>query len=698
MKQRALLSSLLSLVLAASVSAQRTLSSPSPQAPDRPGAPAAPARTVARASVVSFTGYVEVERAATGAREAVARAPLGLAPGDKVLTGRDGRAAVAFRDGSQVSLGPGAAFAVRAETLRETTLFLSAGKLWAAVAKNASRRFSVRTPSAVAAVRGTEFSVEVQGARQTAVEVFGGRVAVSAFGAESMVTASQRVDVTEGRMGRVETFTPRPESVPEAIRPAILRPAAGGPDGEGADGAREGRLGADDGPRDGPRENPEFAFDPERFKEFVEHQAGEQLMRDQRESQAIFEHKAQLYQEGKTLIDAFGRRVRVEEHILRPSADSFQFVSFNFRDDRTDLASVEVTANQTLPERLADAGNLWFSQGSPSYWAVKQRLTMTNGVDSVVELGVDGAPQQFSFAGQPIFDPGTNTFTTGPGGSFYRTMFGNKYEFINGDDGGIDRIWSDAGFRPSGNGTLMGTAVSGMLWRTQPVRVDVRDASTVRGSYWTDAFVTATPGADGQAYAQTSFQPTPGAAHFLSQRSYINFTDNSNGGTGNGILDFGEALTPDDPSFYHDIAARMNGTNLTAMAGAGTRQANGDTLVYSDRLGSGSAAGNPQATLNYGSAIPAMKQAIDFARSNARDFLVADEFAIDDFGRVLPAGGSFNESASVFSGENFERRLRSSLFTHGDIDVVMSPAFIFQSGASNAAQQDRPVPSPGPKF
>ena len=61
------------------------------------------------------------------------------------------------------------------------------------------------------------------------------------------------------------------------------------------------------------------------------------------------------------------------------------------------------------------------------------------------------------------------------------------------------------------------------------------------------------------------------------------------------------------------------------------------------------------------------------------------------------AGGDFNASASLFTGLNFERRLRSSKFSGPDIDVVMSPNFLFLSGASNAANQDRPIPSPGPK-
>lgn len=709
MKISAPASGFMALVFAATAFAQNPPASPAMH-PPAPAAPAVQVQTVTRASITSYTGYIEIERKSTGAREAVSRAPAGMAPGDKVHTGRGGRATVQFRDGSQVALGPFAIFTVEAETPGETTIFLEAGKLWAAVSKNARRRFSVRTPTAVAAVRGTEFSVEARGERATAVEVFGGLVSVSALGVESMVSASQRVDVAEGHMGQVERFTPRPESVPEAIRPAMMGPAGGSVEGEGKPGgekAGEDGRGAQNGPgeerledgetrehepKDGPGDGGRLAFDPERFKDFVERQAGEQVMRDQRESSTIFEHKSELYQDGKTLIDAFGRRVRVEEYILRPSADSFKFVSFNLRDDRADLASVEVTANKTLPEELADAGSLWFSDGAPDYWAVKQRLTMTNGVDSVVELGVDGAPQLFSAAAGPVFDPAKNAFVNSPGFSFYATMFGNKYEFINGNRGGIDRIWSEAGFRPVNNGPLSGTNVSGMMWRTQPVKVDITNGATSRGTYWTDAFVKY-DAQYGLAFAQTAFQPDPRAAHFVTQRSYFNFSDTN----ANGLLDFGEQLEPGAPGFFHDVVSRMDGTSLTAVAGAGTRQAAGDTLVFSDRNATGAPAGNPQAAIAYGTAVLPMRQAIDFAHGSPRAWVVADEFAIDDSGEILRAGRNFEDSSSLFFEANFERRLRSSEFA-GDIDVVMSPEFIFQSGAADAARQDRPVPSPGPEF
>ena len=646
----------------------------------------APQPWVTQASVVGYRGVIEIEAAGKSGTQGVSSLPVLLSPGDKVHTATSGEATIQFRDGSKLTLGAGSTFSVEEERAERISLHLFLGKVWCAVSKLDRRHFRVRTPTAVASVRGTEFSVEALAAGRTAVEVFGGLVSVrGSLGDEALVGANRRVDVIEGRMGAVERFEARPDPRMPQSGPA-----------SGVEGRRDGSRREQGGPGDKQR----FGFDPGMFKEFVSNQADEQARRDGIESGAAFDQKAQLYQEGKTLIDAFGRRVRVEEYIKRPTPDSFKFVSFNFRENRTDIASVEVKANAALPERLADAGNLWFSPGAtaPAYYAVKQKLTMSNGADSVVQLGVDGAPQSFTVPGAPIFDPGSNSFISSPGGGFFGTMFGNKYEFINGNGAAIADIFSGA-FRPVNNGDVSGAGntASGMMWRTQPVKVNITDGATSLGAYWTDAFVKY-DATNGLAYAQSTFQPTPGAAHFISQRSYYNFTDDSNGGGGNGILDFGEALDPNNPTFYHDIVERINGANpAAAMPGAGARQAIGDTVVFTDpnrnNLNDDGAAA--QHAISYvGSPVQDVQS---FVKTAPRDWLAADEFAIDDFGKVLPAGGDFTGSGPQFSGMNFERRLRSSRFTQGDIDVVMSPSFIFQSGVSNASNQGRAVPSPGPK-
>src|SRR5687767_12917363 len=84
--------------------------------------------------------------------------PAALGAGVRVHTRRGARATVELGDGSRVVLGPQSTFIIEVDRPSSIVLRLDLGKLWAAVTKNRRRQFSVQTPTAVAAVRGTEFS------------------------------------------------------------------------------------------------------------------------------------------------------------------------------------------------------------------------------------------------------------------------------------------------------------------------------------------------------------------------------------------------------------------------------------------------------------------------------------------------------------------------------------------------------------
>ncbi|MDP3543890.1 MAG: FecR family protein [Elusimicrobiota bacterium] len=109
------------------------------------------------ARLVHAWGAVTIE-SKSGARPGKAGARL--APGDAVATAEKSVAVIALPDGSRLKLRAGSRVAVELPKgkIRETTAFLSAGSVFAKIAKQtAGRGFRIRTPSAVAAVRGTEF-------------------------------------------------------------------------------------------------------------------------------------------------------------------------------------------------------------------------------------------------------------------------------------------------------------------------------------------------------------------------------------------------------------------------------------------------------------------------------------------------------------------------------------------------------------
>jgi len=125
--------------------------------------------------------------ALTGEAKSGAKA---LAVGDKlevgaeIRTGAKGRLRLRCVDGSSIVLGDATALRISdfrlatPEQPRSASLLLTLGVMGQKVAPGGS--WEVRTPSAVTAVRGTEFFVEVSNEQATAVHVKEGEVAVEA--------------------------------------------------------------------------------------------------------------------------------------------------------------------------------------------------------------------------------------------------------------------------------------------------------------------------------------------------------------------------------------------------------------------------------------------------------------------------------------------------------------------------------------
>ncbi|WP_374367690.1 FecR domain-containing protein [Dongia sp.] len=121
---------------------------------------------------------------------------------DQIRTGPDGRAEITFSDGSVLTVGPDSEVALSAfapdPQASNAVIDLLSGIVRVTVNKATEwGRFDVRTSTAVASVRGTDYLVEETGAA-SAVFVAEGRVAVSSrAGAGTVVIrAGQGVDVT----------------------------------------------------------------------------------------------------------------------------------------------------------------------------------------------------------------------------------------------------------------------------------------------------------------------------------------------------------------------------------------------------------------------------------------------------------------------------------------------------------------------
>lgn len=151
------------------------------------------------ARVASASGEVTV-RPAEGGAEASAEAGMPLEEGDVVVVPEGSTAEVSLDGGSLITVREGSEFKIEKTDKNESTFFLMAGSMLAKIQKLGTQRLRVRTPTAVAAVRGTEFGVEVEG-ENSHVGVFDeGKVEVTgpAGGATETLISNQETSVVKG--------------------------------------------------------------------------------------------------------------------------------------------------------------------------------------------------------------------------------------------------------------------------------------------------------------------------------------------------------------------------------------------------------------------------------------------------------------------------------------------------------------------
>ena len=119
------------------------------------------------ARVKTTTGSAAIER---GTTRLPAAPGLQLNPGDRLVTGKDGRISVSFIDNTRFSVGPNSRVAVNEfsyDRTRQQGSFVtqvdrgSLGIVSGHIAKSGKDAMKVRTPNSLLGVRGTRFIVEV---------------------------------------------------------------------------------------------------------------------------------------------------------------------------------------------------------------------------------------------------------------------------------------------------------------------------------------------------------------------------------------------------------------------------------------------------------------------------------------------------------------------------------------------------------
>lgn len=321
---------------------------------------AAPAFAAVERGIVLVPQGAGVEaRASAAATWSPVTGKTRLEPGSEVRTSGGSKAGVFFSDGSTFLLGAGSVFTVEDTGRKQAGFGLKLGKLRAIVSGYFSSKFAVRTPSAVCAVRGTQFDIEVGKDGNTDMSVQEGLVEVSdSRGDMAVVSSEEKIKVGKSGMSKPETMALSDERAGDAARPLAVR----------VETARE------------------------RTRTMLEELRNREL-------------KANEAQLGKDSIDAFGRRVRLEEYLLRPTDKEFQLLFLSKRpdQDRLDWGHLIERFNSRIPDDIEEVGKvidgMYLSRTAPSNWMKYFEVYLTNTVDSIKETIDFTAPVAINFAG-----------------------------------------------------------------------------------------------------------------------------------------------------------------------------------------------------------------------------------------------------------------------------------------------------------
>ncbi|MFA6449305.1 MAG: FecR domain-containing protein [bacterium] len=139
--------------------------------------------------------------------------------GDTVLTKSKSSLILKFEDGSMAKIGPLSKIKIdksqSSGQQKQISLAVDSGKVWTRVGKlGTDSGFVVKTPTAIAAVRGTYYSSEVEQDASSRFNVFDGEIAVSSVnnpGQQVMVKKNQSTSVAAGKAPEAPKEIPKEE-------------------------------------------------------------------------------------------------------------------------------------------------------------------------------------------------------------------------------------------------------------------------------------------------------------------------------------------------------------------------------------------------------------------------------------------------------------------------------------------------------
>lgn len=299
--------------------------------------------------------------------------------GQVIKTKPRSRVNVELSDGSRIEIRPNSQIDLTDLSAKSPTFKMAIGRIKAWVSKNTGRsKFEVKTPVAVCSVRGTEFTVDVDEKGMTDIAVLEGLVGVRRIdgtGDVIPVGAGERLSVSVDKPLSMEQRT-------EAI-------------------------------------SDKFA---------IQREVGLSMSKEAVQAAAASEMRLAEYQEGKTMIDVNGNRVRLEEYVMRPAPDTFKLVVLNERSDRFDYFYYQGKFNKTLPTDLSVAlgqMNGLFGTTAPEYYLTSYEKGFSNTQDYAKDAATGGHLVQITYNAN-----GTITLSDPTNAANTKTV--NAYDATNG--------------------------------------------------------------------------------------------------------------------------------------------------------------------------------------------------------------------------------------------------------------------------
>lgn len=322
----------------------------------------------AEAKLLSYSGAVEVRQTRAGQWVSAADG-MEISEGGGVRTGTDGAAVVYLPNKSKVWMKESTSLEIEQRQTLASRLALVFGRIKVRVPHLMRKeKFEVRTPAAICAVRGTEFTMGADEGGKTDIKVLFGEV-------KFKFTVPQAKGKSEFYIPQGQGLATREDGKPTA--PALLTAKA----------EREAME----------NWNPGLKAD-ERQKELQQKENDRAQIKDFAKATANAENVVKAFtnvvkesdlEAGRTLTDVHGNLVRVDQRLMRPDARTLQFMNLVKRPsysaatysngygfaynggavpNRLDYLQMNMGFNTNLPQRIEEWPSFFSSNSvKPTY-------------------------------------------------------------------------------------------------------------------------------------------------------------------------------------------------------------------------------------------------------------------------------------------------------------------------------------------